>query len=181
MIGIETEVKVCPCDGSMEHEKFEVVDHVFPDGTIEQLPTLCLENELLSSELFQQYKPILKTLASNEEWINYACYAGQIAELKPGLYFYSFGDIDELGECNFYIKSDLKAILQKLIAEWGPSGPPWREFLKSVGKTGYPKNYQPGSLVDHKDFLPSLDEEGLTVGFSYNMENSELKRVLQEL
>ena len=63
---MKTEVKICPCDGSMEHARFEEVDHIFPDGSIELLPTLCPENELLPSDLFQQYKPILKTLESNE-------------------------------------------------------------------------------------------------------------------
>jgi hypothetical protein len=178
---MQTEVKICPCDGSIEHEKFEVVDHVFPDGSIELLPTLCPENDLLSSGLFQQYKPILKTLESNENWTNYACYAGLIAEITSGLYLYSFGDIDEVGESNFYIKSDLKPILDKLIAEWGLSEPPWREFLKSIGESGYPKGYQPGSMVEFQEFFPKLDDEGLTVGVSFNTANPELIRLLRGL
>jgi hypothetical protein len=178
---MQTEVKICHCDGSMEHEKFEVVDYVFPDGSIEALPTLCPENELLSPDLFQQFRPILKTLESNENWSNYACYAGLIAEVSPGLYFYSFGDTDEVGESNFYIKSDLKPILDKLISEWGPSEPPWREFLKSVGQSGYPKGYEPGSMVNYQEFFPRLDDEGLTVGVAYNLADSELIRLLRGL
>jgi hypothetical protein len=178
---MQAEVKLCPCYGSTNHERFEEVDHVFPDGSIELLPTLCLENNLLPSDLFQQYKPILKTLESNENWTNFACYVGQIAEITSGLYFYSFGDIDEVGESNFYIKSDLKSILNKLISEWGPSAPPWREFLKSVGQSGYPKDYEPGSMVNHKDFFPKLDDEGLTAGITINIANPELIRVLKGL
>lgn len=178
---MQTEVKICPCEGSMEHARFELVDHLFPDGSSELLPTLCPENDLLSPDLFQQFKPILKTLESNINWTNYACYAGLIAEVSAGLYFYSFGDTDEVGESNFYIKSDLKPILDKLIGEWGPSAPPWREFLKSVGENGYPKGYQPGSMVDYQEFFPRLDEEGLTVGITYNTANSELNRLLKGL
>jgi hypothetical protein len=36
-------------------------------------------------------------------------------------------------------------------------------------------------MVDHKEFFPKLDEEGLTVGVSYNMEHSELKELLKAL
>jgi hypothetical protein len=50
-----------------------------------------------------------------------------------------------------------------------------------VGENGYPKGYQPGSMVDHKELFPRLDEEGLSVGFSFNMENSELKELLKGL
>ena len=79
------------------------------------------------------------------------------------------------------IKSELKPILENLISEWGPDAPQWRTFLKSVGENGYPKGYQPGSMVDHKELFPRLDEEGLSVGFSFNMENSELKDLLKGL
>jgi hypothetical protein len=178
---MEAIVKICPCNSETPHEEFQKIEHQFSDGSTELLPALCPENELLSSEIYQQYKPMLKTLESNENWTNYACYAGLIAEIKPGLYFYSFGDIDEAGENNFYIKSELKPILETLISDWNTVGPDWRVFLKSIGVSGFPKGYQPGSMVDHKDFFPRLDEEGLTVGMSFNMESSELRDLLKHL
>ena len=102
---MEAIVKICPCNSETPHEEFIELEHHFPDGSFEMLPALCPENELLSSELYQIYKPVIKTLESNENWTNYACYAGVIAQIKTGLYFYSFGDTDEAGECNYYIKS----------------------------------------------------------------------------
>lgn len=178
---MEAEVKICSCDGVIPHEDFLEEEHHFPDGSIELLPTLCPENELLASELYQKYEPVLKTLESNENWTNYACYAGVIAQIKSGLYFYSFGDIDEAGESNFYIKSELKPILETLISDWGTDAPEWRELLRSIGERGYPEGYEPGSMVDHKEFLPRLDEEGLTVGLSFNMELLELRELLKAL
>jgi hypothetical protein len=50
-----------------------------------------------------------------------------------------------------------------------------------VGENGYPKGYQPGSMVDHKAFFPKMDEEGLTVGVSFNMEHTELRELLKAL
>lgn len=178
---MEAKVNICSCTPETPHEDFQLLEHNFSDGSVEILPALCPENGLLSSDLYQKYKPLLKTIESNENWSNYAYYAGLIAEIKPGLYLYSFGDIDEVGENNFYLKSDLKQILETLISDWGTDGPHWRTFLKSIGESGYPKEYEPGSMVDHKEFLPKLDEEGLTVGVSYNMESFDLMKVLKLL
>jgi hypothetical protein len=181
MSGMQTTVKFCPCEGKTEHDEFMKIEHTFPNGSTELLPALCPDNELLSSELFLKYKPIIETLESNENWTNYAHYAGVIAQINPNFYFYSFGDIDEAGECNYFIKSELKPILETLISEWGTDAPHWRSFLKSIGERGYPKGYQPGSMVDHKEFFPKMDEEGLMVGISFNLEHSELREILKAL
>lgn len=178
---IEVKVNVCNCEGTYQHGAFSMSEYVFPDGSTELLPELCAENDQVSSELFRQYKPILKTLESNENWTMFSCYSGMIAEISPGLYFYSFGDVDELGESNFYFKSQLSTILERLLSEWGELAPPWRDFLRSVGESGYPKDYEPGSMVDHKVFFPNLDEEGLSVGFTYNPEKEELINCLKTL
>jgi hypothetical protein len=71
--------------------------------------------------------------------------------------------------------------VETLISEWGTDASHWRSFLKSIGEHGYPKGYQPGSMVDHKEFFPKMDEEGLMVGLSFNMEHSELRDVLKAL
>jgi hypothetical protein len=36
-------------------------------------------------------------------------------------------------------------------------------------------------MVSYEDFFPQLDEEGLSVGVSFNKENPELVRLLKEL
>ena len=168
---MEIAINVCKCGGNYLHHDFSMSEYLFPDGSSEILPDLCPLNDHLSSDLFQQFKPLLKTLESNENWTMFSCYSGMIAEVFPGLYFYSFGDVDEVGESNFYIKSELSLILEKLLSEWGELAPPWRNFLRSVGNTGYPEGYEPGSMVDHKVLFPNVDEEGLSVGFSFDREN----------
>ena len=101
-----------------------------------------------------------------------------------------FKEWEELNEANIFDKvktwfninfGGALSKIENLISEWGPDAPQWRTFLKSVGENGYPKGYQPGSMVDHKELFPRLDEEGLSVGFSFNMENSELKDLLKGL
>jgi hypothetical protein len=111
----------------------------------------------------------------------FACYAGQIAEIRPELYFYSFGDIDEIGERNFYIQGGLESVVDMLLEEWGPEAPTWEVFFKSIGQNGYPEDYEPGTLVDATFFFPNSDAETLTVGISYNMENKELLQIFRSL
>ena len=178
---IQTPVKICPCDGYREDYEIIMSEHQFPDGSTELLPMLCPDNDFNNSDLFALYQPVLETAESNENWTMYAIYLGMIAEIKPGLYFFSFGDSDEVGEYNFYIRSDLKPVLEKLLSEWGPAAPPWRDFLRSLGEHGYPAGYEPGSMVSYEDFFPLLDEEGLSVGVTFNWENPELVRLLKEL
>jgi hypothetical protein len=173
-------VRLCACDGERTHN-LEFEEYPFPDGSVEKLPVICIENELLNTEIYQQFLPVLKTLESNENWTMFACYSGMIAQVSLGLYFYSFGDIDEAGEANHYVKCEISPLLDLLLEEWGPSAPPWREFLQSVGERGLPSGYQPGTMVDPKLFFPQLEEEGLTVGVSYNYEMSDLHAALRLL
>jgi hypothetical protein len=152
-------VRLCTCDGARTHD-LEFEEYAFPDQTIEKLPIFCIENELLGLEVYEEFQPVLKTLESNANWTMFACYAGLIAKVSDGLFFYSFGDIDEAGENSFFVKSDISTLLGHLLDEWGPDAPSWR---------------------DHKVFFPQLDEEGLSVGMSYNYEMPDLHAALKSL
>ena len=174
-------IRLCKCGGEPEHSEFINVDYVFPDGSTENLPTLCLENELYPADLEYQFRPILKTLESDENWTMNSYFAGVIAQVRPGLYFYSFGDVDEIGERNFFIKNDLKSVVHMLLREWGPSASRWEALLRNVGSRGYPGGYEPGTIVNLSVFMPNTGEETLTIGFAYNMEHNELHQILREL
>ena len=174
-------VKICPCDGYQENHVVTMSDYQFPDGSTELLPMLCPDNDFNNQDLFALYQPVLETAESNENWTMYALFLGMIAEIKPGLFFFSFGDSDEVGETNFYMKSELKSVLEMLLSQWGPAAPPWREFLRTLGEHGYPAGYEPGLMAGYEEFFPQLDEEGLTVGVAFNNQNSELIRLLKEL
>ena len=65
---MEIAINVCKCGGNYLHHDFSMSEYLFPDGSSEILPDLCPENDHLSSDLFQQFKPLLKTLESNENW-----------------------------------------------------------------------------------------------------------------
>lgn len=173
-------IRLCECDGKRTHD-LELGEYVFPDNSIEQLPSFCIENEILGLDIYEEYQPALKTMESNENWTMSACYAGLIAKVSDGLYFYTFGDIDEAGENSYFVKSDIATLLDQLLEEWGPGAPPWREFLRLIGERGLPVGYEPGSLVDHKIFFPQLDEDGLSVGMFYNFEMPELHAALRSL
>lgn len=172
-------VKLCDCDGELDHIEFPESQYIFPDGSVEVLPNLCFVNELYPEDLYDEFRPVLKTLESDEEWTMFACYSGQIAEIRPGLYFYSFGDVDEIGERNFYIQAKLESVVEMLLEEWGPSAPDWQTFFRTIGETGYPEGYEPGTLVDAKLFFPHSNEESLTVGISYDVEDKNLHKILK--
>lgn len=173
-------IQICDCEGQRTHN-FEKAVHVFSDESVEYLPIFCPDNDLSKTELFQMYRPLLQTFEANENWTMFTCYSGMIAEISSGLYMYSFGDIDEIGESNFYVKEDLNVILDKLLSEWGELAPPWRSLFRSVSESGYPKNYEPGTMVDHKVLFPNLDEPNLKVGLYFESENLEFLKALRGL
>jgi hypothetical protein len=174
-------IRLCKCGGEPEHSEFIQDEYLFPDGSTEKLPMICFENELYPADLYHQFRPVLKTFESDENWTMYSYFQGLIAEVRPGLYFYTFGDVDEIGERNFFIKSDLRSVVRMLIQEWGPSSSRWAALLRNVGSRGYPGGYEPGTIVNLSVFMPNTGEETLTIGFSYNMENKELHQILREL
>jgi len=172
-------IKLCNCES--KHDEFHKEDHVFPDGTKENLPTICVENELYPDDLYHEFQPILKTLESDENWAMNSYFVGLVAEIRPDIYFYRFGDVDEIGESNFYIKGDLKSVIYLILREWGPSGKWWQALLRNIGSHGYPKGYEPGSMFSLIDYFPNAKEETLTLGFSYNLEKKELHQIMREL
>lgn len=174
-------IRLCKCAGEPEHSEFIQDEYLFPDGSTEKLPMICFENELYPADLYHQFRPALKTLESDENWTMYSYFQGLIAEVRPGIYFYSFGDVDEIGERNFFIKADLKSFIYMLIREWGTSSSRWAALLRNLGSRGYPGGYEPGTIVNLSVFMPNTGEETLTIGFAYNMENKELHQILREL
>jgi hypothetical protein len=174
-------LKPCECAGKSQHDEFSKEVYLFPDGSKENLPVFCIENELYPDELYNQFRPILKTLESDENWTMYTIFEGLVAEVRPGLYFYRFSDVDEIGECNFYIKCDLKTVIYVLLREWGQFKSQWQTLLQNVGSHGYPNGYDPGTMVNVSEFLSNTDEKTLTFGFSYDMEYGELHQVMREL
>jgi hypothetical protein len=174
-------VKLCGCDGDSGHEEFIEVDYQFPDGSTETLPALCPNSDLYPEELSYQFRPVVETLESDQKWTLDSYIVGLIREVRPGLYFYSFGDIDEIGERNFYIQSELEPVVDMLLEEWGPSARVWEIYFKDIGQNGYPEDYEPGTLVDITFFIPDGDAETHTVGISYNRENKELLQIFRSL
>ena len=175
-------VKPCKCAGDSEHFEFSSEDYLFPDGSKENLPVFCIENELYPDELYREFQPILETAESDENWTMYSVFVGLVAEVRPGLYFYRFSDLDEIGECNFYIKCDLKTVIHMLLCEWGQSkSKKWQTLFRKVATHGYPNGYEPGTMVKFSEFFPDTDEQTLTIGFSYDKENRELHQIMREL
>ena len=64
-----------------------------------------------------------------------------ISEVHPGLYFYWFGDVEEIGKRNFLIRNDLKSVVHMLLREWGPATSLWEALRRNADPRGYPGGY----------------------------------------
>ena len=177
-------INECDCEG--DHEEFPRSIYNFSElGSIE-LPDLCVESDLSQNEL-SQFKLLIETTEENQNWTLYSIYRGRIARIQENLYFYTFGDIDEIGESNFYIHGSLGEVVECLLSEWGPSAPDWRSLFKQWATKGIPHAYDFMQLADWTEvFLnpdPKIidDLEGLQVRIYLNLEDAELTETLTKL
>ena len=177
-------INLCDCDGT--HEDFPISTYRFNESGEIELPDLCPNSDLTQSEL-TRFELLIETSEENQNSILYSVYRGYVASIQDNLYFYSFGDIDEVGESNFYIEGALEEIVEYLLSEWGELAPDWRGLFKYWGTSGLPKGYDSNELMSWTELFANpkpesvADLEGLEVSLFLNLEDEELVRELKKL
>jgi len=177
-------INVCDCDGM--HEDFPISIYRFIEAGDIALPDLCPNSDLTQNEI-TQFDLLIETTEENQNSTLYSVYRGHVARVQDNLYFYSFGDIDEIGESNFYVEGTIDEVIDYLLSEWGELAPDWRGLFKNWAENGYPENYDSSKLLPWtKVFTKSdpeliADLEGLEVSLFLNLEDNELIRSIKKL
>ena len=177
-------INVCNCDGT--HEDFPISFYRFNEAGDIELPDLCPNSDLTQSEL-TQFQLILELTEANENWILNEIYRGRVARIHNNLYFYTFGDIDEVGDSNFYIEGTLAEVVEYFLSQMGEFGPDWRGLFKAWATNGLPKGYDSSKLspwtdlFTHRDPETVADLEGLEVSVFLNLNDDELVNTLKKL
>ena len=177
-------INICDCEG--EHEDFPTSVYRFTEIGEVELPDLCPNSDLSQNEL-TQFDLLIETTEENKNSTLYAVYMGRIARIQEDLYFYTFGDIDEIGESNFYISGSLREVVEYLLSEWGELAPDWRGLFKKWTTDGIPTGYDYSSLRSWTELFlypdPEIvkDLEGLEVALHLNIEDEELVSELKKL
>jgi len=177
-------INICDCEG--EHEDFPTSVYRFTEIGEVELPDLCPNSDLSQNEL-TQFDLLIETTEENKNWTLYSVYMGRISRIQEDLYFYTFGDIDEIGESNFYISGSLREVVEYLLSEWGELAPDWRGLFKDWAINGFPKNYDSNKLISWTDAFanpkPEIisDLEGLEICLFLNLEDEELLSNLKKI
>jgi len=177
-------INICDCEG--EHEDFPTSVYRFNEIGEVELPDLCPNSDLSQNEL-TQFDLLIETTEENKNWTLYSVYMGRIARIQEDLYFYTFGDIDEIGESNFYISGSLREVVEYLLSEWGELAPDWRGLFKKWTTDGVPRGYDSNQLSIWSDLFlnpdPEIvnDLEGLEVALYLDIEDEELVSELKKL
>ena len=168
-------INVCDCDGT--HEDFPVSTYRFNDAGSLELPDLCPNSDLTQNEL-TLFDLLIETTEDNINSTLSSVYRGHVARIQDNLYFYSFGDIDEIGESNFYIEGSLDEVVEYLLSEWGELAPDWRGLFKDWGTNGHPKYYDSSHLIAWTEVFKNpkpqaiIHLEGLEVSVFLKTEDS---------
>jgi len=177
-------INICDCEG--EHEDFPTSVYRFNEIGEVELPDLCPNSDFSQNEL-TQFDLLIETTEENKNWTLYSVYMGRIARIQEDLYFYTFGDIDEIGESNFYISGSLREVVEYLLSEWGELAPDWRGLFKKWTTDGVPRGYDSNQLSIWSDLFlnpdPEIvnDLEGLEVALYLDIEDEELVSELKKL
>lgn len=177
-------IKVCTCEG--EHKNFPTSIYKFGEIGAVELPDLCPNSDLSQNEL-TQFELLLETTEENQNWTLYSIYRGRIARIQENLFFYTFGDIDEIGESNFYIYGSLRDVVEYLLSEWGPLAPDWRQLFKNWAVNGIPDHYDPSELTYWAHFFEKPDSgivshlAGLYFSLFLKLDDASLKATLEKL
>ena len=177
-------INICDCEG--EHEDFPTSVYRFNEIGEVELPDLCPNSDLSQNEL-TQFDLLIETTEENKNSTLYSVYMGRIARIQEDLYFYTFGDIDEIGESNFYISGSLREVVEYLLSEWGELAPDWRGLFKDWATEGIPRGYDSNQLSSWSDLFlnpdPEIvnDLEGLEVALYLDIEDEELVSELKKL
>ena len=177
-------INVCDCDGM--HEDFPISIYRFIEAGDIALPDLCPNSDLTQNEI-TQFDLLIETTEENTNSTLYSVYMGRIARIQEDLYFYTFGDIDEIGESNFYISGSLREVVEYLLSEWGELAPDWRGLFKKWTTEGIPAGYDSSSLRSWIEIFlnpdPEIvnDLEGLEVALYLNRHDEELLEALCQL
>jgi hypothetical protein len=177
-------INICDCE--VEHENFSTSVYRFSEIGEVELPDLCPNSDLTQNEL-TQFDLLIETREENKNSTLYSVYMGRIARIQEDLYFYTFGDIDEIGESNFYISGSLREVVEYLLSEWGELAPDWRGLFKKWTTDGIPAGYDSSSLRSWTGIFlnpdPEIvnDLEGLEVALYLDIEDEELVSELKKL
>ena len=149
-------INVCDCDGM--HEDFPISTYRFNEAGDIELPNLCPNSDLTQNEL-TQFDLLLETTEENKNSTLYSVYVARVARIQENLYFSAFGDIDEIGESNFYISGSLGEVVEYLLSEWGELAPDWRGLFKNWAKDGIPRGYNSSSPRSWTELFLNPDPE----------------------
>jgi hypothetical protein len=169
------------CDCTENHSEFPETHYTFPNLGVIDLPYLCLSSGLTADELSKRFNNLIKVHISNTDATNYSIYMAQISRIEKNLYFYSLGDVDEIGENNFYIKGELTTVVNELIAELGEIGSEMSKFLKNQTLRSNSTTFNDGLIRPWKVYFGEIKNnlsDDLELGIYCNLLDSELTSIL---
>ena len=170
---------ICDCTGI--HSDFPETRYAFPNLDVFNLPCLCPSSDLTADELSKRFNNLIKVSICNTNATNYSFYCGQISRIEKNLYFYSFGDVDEVGENNFYIEGKLSDVVAELISELGEIGSEINEFFKNQALGLNRTTLNDGLFRSWKEYfgeIKNILNDDLELGIYCNLLDSELSSIL---
>ena len=172
---MKVELKNCFLEEEHEHAIPYLETYQWEDGSTSQLPACCINSDLGISEFPSSIKRLIRVDTTNtESQMVSGIYSTELMEVDKGLFFTSFGDIDEAPTDCYFIKGTISEVLTEYLTYDSYLEIPFMQIFCALNKGILDKNFLSENWVPAGIFSANPDLEGLQISVKTTGLNSEL-------
>ena len=173
---MKVELKNCFLEEEHEHEIPYLETYQWEDGSKSEIPACCVNSDLGIDEFPSSIKRLIRVDTTNtESQMVSGIYSTELMEVDKGLFFTSFGDIDEAPTDCYFIKGTISEALTEYLTYDSHLEIPFMQIFCALNKGTLDKNFLSENWVPAGIFSANPDLEGLQIRVKTTGLNSELE------
>ena len=172
---MKVELKNCLLKEDHEHAIPYLETYQWEDGSKSELPACCVNSDLGIDEFPSSIKRLIRVDTTNtESQMVSGIYSTELMEVDKGLFFTSFGDIDEAPTDCYFIKGTISEVLTDYLTYDSHLKIPFMQIFSALNKGILDKNFLSENWVPAGIFSANSDLGGLQLSVKTTGLNSEL-------
>ena len=179
---MKVELKNCFLEEEHEHAIPYLETYQWEDGSTSQLPACCINSDLRINEFPSSIKRLIRVDTTNtESQMVSGIYSTELMEVDKGLFFTSFGDIDEAPTDCYFVKGTISEALTEYLNYDSHLEIPFMQIFSALNKGILDKNVLSENWVPASIFSANPDLKGLQICVKTSGLISELEEIINNV
>ena len=179
---MKVELKNCFLEEEHEHAIPYLETYQWEDDSTSQLPACCVNSDLRINEFPSSIKRLIRVDTTNtESQMVSGIYSTELIEVDKGIFFTSFGDIDEAPTNCYFIKGTISEALTEYLTYNSHLEIPFMQIFSALNKGILDKNVLSENWVPASIFSANPDLEGLQICVKTSGLISELEEIINNV